>query len=94
MASVPLSEIEQRFGHWYDKVDQEPVEITRSGTTTAFLVSADLYRDMMASYRKVARVADLDDRTIELLAEAEVETDRPYVLDDIPEVDPKASPSR
>ena len=90
MASVSASDIKKNFGEWYDKASGEPVEITRDGRATAFLVSASLYRDMLASYRKVVRVGDLDDETMALIRSAAVDTSEPYNLEDLPESDEAA----
>ena len=91
MATVAASEIQKNFGEWHDRAFEEPVEITRYGRTTAYLVSASMYRDMMASYRRAVRVGDLDDGAMALIRSSEVATDQPYSLDDIPDVD--AGPS-
>ena len=85
MASVAASEIQKNFGEWHDKAYAGPIEITRYGRTTAFLVSASFYRDIMASYRKALPVSALDPCDLELIAAAQVETDQPYMLDDISE---------
>jgi PHD/YefM family antitoxin component YafN of YafNO toxin-antitoxin module len=85
MARVSASEVQKNFGEWHDKAYEQPVEITRYGRTTAFLVSATMYRDMMASYRKAIPVTALDDHELHLIRNAVVETDRPYNLSDLPD---------
>lgn len=85
MARVSASEVQKNFGEWHDRAYEQPVEITRYGRTTAFLVSATMYRDMMASYRKAIPVTALDDHELQLIRNAVVETDRPYNLSDLPD---------
>lgn len=87
MATVAASKLQKNFGEWHDKAFEEPVEITRYGRTTAVLLSASLYRDMLASYRKSLRAVELDDASMALISAATVETDAPYSLDDLPEID-------
>lgn len=81
--SVAASELQKNFGEWHDKAYEQPVEITRYGRTTAFLVSAKLFREMLASYRKAVTAAEIDDAELALILNATVETDEPYNLDDI-----------
>ena len=85
MARVSASEVQKNFGEWHDKAYEQPVEITRYGRTTAFLVSATMYRDMMASYRKAIPVTALDEHELQLIRNAVVETDAPYNLSDLPD---------
>ena len=94
MSRVAASEIQKNFGEWHDKAFEEPVEITRYGRTTAFLVSASLYRDMLASYRKALRIGDLDERTMALIRSSKVVTDEPYTLDDLTETGSAPSTGR
>jgi len=87
MTSVPASEVQKNFGEWHDKAYEGPVEITRYGRTTAYLVSARLFREMWASYRKIVPVEDLSDTEMAMIREAKVETAEPFNLSDIPEID-------
>ena len=94
MAGVPASEVQKNFGEWHEKACDQPVEITRHGRTTAFLVSATMYRDMMASYRKAIPVTELDEHELQLIRNSVVETDAPYNLSDLPDdemTEPKLS---
>jgi hypothetical protein len=85
MVTVPATEVQKNFGEWHDKSYEGPVEITKYGRTTAFLVSAPLFEAMWASYRRALPVSALSESDINLILEAEVATDAPYGLDDIPE---------
>ena len=84
---VAASEVQKNFGDWLDKAFEQPVEISRYGRTTAFLVSAKMYHDMLASYRRAIGAAEISDNEMALVRNAEVETDAPYNLDDISELD-------
>jgi hypothetical protein len=49
---------------------------------------------MMSSYRRAIQVGSLSDSDIELIERAEVQTDEPYDLEDIPDIEDAASPPR
>lgn len=85
---VAASEIQKNFGEWHDKAFVQPIEITRYGRPTAFLVSAKLFNEMLASYRRVVLSSELVEDEMALIRNAEVETDEPYTLDDIPDIEP------
>ena len=87
MTSVPATEVQKNFGEWHDKAHEGPIEITRYGRTTAYLVSAPLFREMWASYRKAIPVETLSEDEIALVRRSRVVTDRPYNLADIPDID-------
>ena len=92
--SVAASDIQKNFGAWHDKAYEQPIEITRYGRPTAFLVSAKLYREMLASYRKAVVAAAISEDEIALIRRAVVDTDQPYNLDDIPDNDiPNLAPT-
>ena len=93
--SVAASDMQKNFGAWHDKAYERPIEITRYGRPTAFLVSAKLYREMLASYRKAVVAAVISEDEIALIRNAVVETDQPYTLDDIPDNDiPNLAPTK
>lgn len=87
MATVEASKLQRNFGLWHDQLHRGPLEITRYGRTTSFLVSAELFLDMQKNYRKVMDASDLSDQEMALIREARVVTDEPYRLDDIPDVE-------
>lgn len=90
MASVPASEFQKRFGEWHDKSFQGPVEITKYGRPTAYLVSADLFHQLWQRFRVSLPVEALQEADVELILQSKVETDAPYNLDDIPDVEDAA----
>ena len=85
--TVSASEVQRNFGRVHDQAMREPVEIKNHGRTTAFLVAADTFERMWASYRRSYLVADLTDEEMKLIEEARVPDD----LDWEPEASPGAS---
>jgi prevent-host-death family protein len=85
MATVPASEFQKNFGEWHDKIYKGPVEITRYGRPTAYLVSAEMFHQMWARFRVSLPVEALSESDMEQIMTAKVVTDRPYNLDDIPD---------
>lgn len=94
MASAPASEVQKNFGEWHDRAYEGPVEITRYGRTTAYLVSAKLFQDMWASYRKVVSVEDLTEDELAMIRASRVETDKPFTLDDLPDGEEPKTPGK
>lgn len=88
MAVVPASEFQKNFGEWADKAFEEPVEITRYGRTTAYLVSAPFFKELVANYRKAVAAHELDDQDMALIRESRMDDDEAYDLGDLPEVEP------
>lgn len=87
MISVPASELQKNFSEYERKAVQEPVEVTHAGERSSYLVSAQLFQDMMSSYRRAIPVEALHDSDITLIEQAQVQTDMPYSLADIPDID-------
>lgn len=87
MTSVQASEIQKNFGEWNDKVHDGPIEITKYGRSVSYLVSARLFHEMWASFRTSIGVEALTKSDVLLIAESSVQTDNPYTLDDIPDIE-------
>jgi len=94
MISVPSSELQKNFSEYEEKAAQEPIEVTHAGRSPSYLVSERLFKDMIYSYRRAIPVEALSDGDIALIEQAEVQTDHPYDLEDIPDIEGAASPSR
>jgi prevent-host-death family protein len=96
MASAPATEIRKNFGAYHDKALKEPVQITKYGRETAYLVSAETFNEMWASYRKAMPVSELSDAEMDLIMQAKVPPDHNYEYKDDPEPDKTAplSPRR
>lgn len=86
MAAVPASEVQKNFGEWADKAFEGPIEITRYGRTTAYLVSAPFFKELLASYRKSVPAHELGEAEMTLIRESRIEDGEAYDLDDLPEV--------
>ncbi|MDI1266385.1 MAG: type II toxin-antitoxin system Phd/YefM family antitoxin [bacterium] len=93
MISVPASEVQKNFSEYEEKAVHEPVEVTHAGRSS-YLVSERLFRDMMSSYRRAIPIEALSDGDIALIEQAEVKTDAPYDLADIPDIVDAPSPVR
>lgn len=87
MASVPASEFQKNFGEWHDRIFEGPVEITRYGRPTAYLVSAQMFQQMWQRFRVSLPVESLSESDVGLIMRSRVETDSPYKLDDLPDLD-------
>jgi hypothetical protein len=94
MISVPASELQKNFGEYERRAVDEPVEVTHADESRSYLVSETFFRDMMASYRRVIPVEELSDEDVAFIEAAEVQTDAPYHLDDIPDIDAPSTPAR
>jgi prevent-host-death family protein len=92
MPSVPASEFQKNFGEWHDKIHQAPVEITRYGRPTAYLVSAEMFHQMWERFRVSLPVGALSESDVAKIMQSSVETDAPYNLDDIPEIEENDGP--
>lgn len=92
MASVPASEFQKNFGEWHEKMHQAPVEITKYGRPTAYLVSAEMFHQLWQRFRVSLPVGALSESDVSRIMEARVETDTPYNLDDIPDIDESLEP--
>lgn len=87
MASVTASELQKNFGEWHDRIYEGPVEITKYGRTTAYLVSAQLFNQLWERFRVSLPVEALSESDVGLIMQARVKTDKPFNLDDIPDLD-------
>lgn len=85
MATVPASEFQKNFGEWHERIYQGPVEITRYGRPTAYLVSAEMFQQLWERFRVSMPVEALSVAEIEAIARSEVSTEQPFNLDDIPD---------
>ncbi|GLR45598.1 hypothetical protein GCM10007880_61160 [Mesorhizobium amorphae] len=77
----------------HDRAFEGPVEITKYGRTTAFLVSAPHFKAMWASFRQVVPVSALSNGDVNMILSSEVATDQSYNLDDIPDQEDEAAPT-
>ncbi len=92
MPSVPASEFQKNFGEWHEKMHQAPIEITKYGRPTAYLVSAEMFHQLWERFRVSLPAGALSESEVSQIMEARVETDAPYNLDDISEIDESDEP--
>lgn len=85
MTSVPASEFQKNFGEWHERIYQGPVEITRYGRPTAYLVSAEMFQQLWERYRISMPIEALSIAEVEAIGKAEVATATPYDLEDLAE---------
>lgn len=94
MASVPASEFQKNFGEWHERMHQGPVEITKYGRPTAYLVSAELFHQLWQRFRVSLPVGALSEAEVDAMMDARVDTDNPFNLDDIPDGEEQAESLR
>ena len=92
MASVPASEFQKNFGEWHERIYQGPVEITRYGRPTAYLVSAEMFQQLWERYRISMPIEALSIAEVEAISAAEVATATPYDLEDLADDEPDLPP--
>lgn len=85
--SVAASDIQKDFDLWHDRALQEPVQVTRNGRETVYLVSAETFNQLWASYRRVGSTTDLTDAEVALIDEAKIPAEYDYDYEDDPVVD-------
>src|SRR5258708_32176139 len=59
---VTASDVQKNFGIWHDKALKEPVQITKYGRETVYLVSAETFHELWASYRRAGSTRGPSDR--------------------------------
>ena len=79
---VSSTEFQQNVGRYQDAAMREPVTITKNGRDHTVLVSADFFEAVMKG-RVARRVEDLDEATIQAIAEAEVPAEYAHLDDEL-----------
>lgn len=85
MESVSASELEKDFARWHHRAVGEPVQITKDGEESAYLVSAEMFRQLWSCYRRAVRVENLTEEEMELIRNAEIPPEHRYELKEIPD---------
>lgn len=80
---VAATDLQKNFGYWHDKAMSEPVQITKHGRETAYLVSADTFHELWASYRRSVSVRDLSEAELALIQAAEIPDEHAYEAEDL-----------
>ena len=82
-AKVSASEVQKNFGFWHDQALKEPVQITKHGRETAYLVSAETFHELWASFRRAVRVQDLSESELAMIMASEIPTEHAYDIEDV-----------
>jgi antitoxin StbD len=85
MSSAAASDVQKNFGLWHDKALQEPVQITKYGRETVYMVSAETFHELWACYRRAGSTRDLSSSDMALLNQAKVPAEHDYDYDEDPE---------
>jgi prevent-host-death family protein len=94
MASVTTSELQRNFGRWHDEAAKEPLQITKHGRETAYLVSAETFNRLWTCYRRAVRTTDLSDAEMQMIREADIAPQNAYEIDDpVHDRKPKRQPA-
>ena len=80
--TVSASEVQKNFGLWHDRAMKEPVRITKHGRESAFLISAEAFHELWASFRKATRVEDLSEAEMAMIMASEIAPEHGYELED------------
>jgi hypothetical protein len=94
MGCLTATDIQKDLDEYGRKATVEPVEVQHGDRSKSYLISERMFRDLLSSYRRAMPAEELSDEDIALIERAEVVTDEPYDLDDIPDVDETLTSSR
>ena len=70
LLTVPAKEVAGKFGYYTDEAMLHPVGIQRHGVTRVVMLSLKEYERLLSRDRKVLRVRDLDDETLDAIRNA------------------------
>ena len=88
--SVAATDVQKNFGLWHDKALREPVQITKYGRETTYLVSAETFHEMWTSYQQAKSTMELSDAEMAMIRQAQVPAEHDYEYDE--EVEPQDAP--
>ncbi|WP_372426632.1 type II toxin-antitoxin system Phd/YefM family antitoxin [Salinarimonas chemoclinalis] len=80
---VAAADLQKNFGYWRDKAMSEPVQITEDDRETAYLVSAETFRELWACYRRSMSVSELSDAELAMILAADVPDEHAYEVEDL-----------
>jgi antitoxin StbD len=86
-SSVAASDIQKNFGLWHDRALKEPVRVTKYGRETVYLISAETFNQLWASYRRAGSTLELTDAEMALMDEAQVPAEHDYDYEEDPAPD-------
>lgn len=79
---ISATEFQQNVGRYQDAAQREPITITKNGRAHSVLVSAHFF-DLAIRGRVARRVEELDNATLQAIAEAEVPDEYAYLDDEL-----------
>lgn len=80
---VSATDLQKNFGYWHEKAMSEPVQITKHGRESAYLVSADTFHELWASYRRSVSAGELSEAELALIHAAEIPDEHAYEAEDL-----------
>jgi hypothetical protein len=75
---VAASDVQKNFGVWHDRALKEPVQVTKYGRETVYLVSAETFHKLWASYRRAGSTRDLSEGEMVQIDQALVPAEHDY----------------
>ena len=84
VVKASASEVQRNFGYWHDKALKEPVQVTKHGRKTTYLVSAETFNELWTNFRRAVRVEQLSDAELSMIMSADVAIEDRYEIEDIP----------
>jgi antitoxin StbD len=77
------SDVQKNFGAFHDQALSEPVQVTRYGRESVYIVSARTYHELRQSYRRALSASELTEEELALIDAAEVPPEHRYSLKDV-----------
>jgi hypothetical protein len=84
MVKASASAVQKNFGYWHDKALKEPVQVTKHGRETAYLISADTFNELWASFRRAVRVEELSDAEMAMIMASDIAPEHRYEIENTP----------
>ena len=91
-ASVAASDLQKNFSEWHDRAMREPVQVTKQGRATVYLISAETFSAMWSCYRRAVLVEALNEEEMALIEAAQIAPEDAYSLADLADPSLPAAP--
>ncbi len=72
LVKASTSEVQKNFGYWHDQALKGPVQVTKHGRETTYLVSAETFNALWACFRRAIRVEDLSEQELAMIMTADI----------------------
>ena len=83
--NVTSAEVQKDFEAFHDRALIEPVQVSRGGKDSVVIVSAEQFRALRQTWRRVIAVEDLTDAEIALIEKAEIPAEYRYHSSEVPD---------